>query len=144
MRKLILKTRAKWLSPPLLGISLLLGAGIGLGGCAAAAVGAGGAIGGIAYTDRGAKGDVKGDVKTVNRQATAALHEMNIRITGSEVKEAGKERTIDAKSDKAEVSVKMTQATGNTTHVEVVAQESTLKWNKDYAKQVLASIINQG
>lgn len=116
----------------------------GLYGCAAAAVGAAGTAGGIIYTDRGAKGEIKGDVPKAHEQALAALKKMNIQVTGSEMKESGKERTLEAKSGGTDISVKMTQATAQTTQVEVIARESTFKWNKDYAKEVLAKIVNQG
>jgi len=125
------------------GCVLLLGVGsLAFGGCAAAAVGAGGAAAGIAYTDRGAQSDVKGDVRQVNHQALAALQKMGIQVTGTEMKDSGKEHDVSAKSGTTDVSLKLVQTTADTTHVEVVAQEGVLKWNKDYAKKVLAQIIN--
>ena len=62
-------------------------------GCAAAAVGAG-AAGGIAYSDRGAKGDMKGKVTSVNQKAETALREMGIKITGNESKNSGGEKDL--------------------------------------------------
>lgn len=116
---------------------------IGVGGCAAATVGAGAAAG-IAYTDRGAKGDVKGNVQQVNEQAKDALKQMGIQLTGSEMKEAGKEQSLSGKSGDTNISVNMKSASPNTTSVEVIARESAVKWNKDYAKKILTEIINQG
>jgi hypothetical protein len=114
-------------------------------GCAAAAVGAaGGAVGAIAYTDRGAEGVAKGEVHTVNQQSRAVLKNMGLQITGSEMKEAGKEQELTGKKTGMTVTVKMTHSTAGTTHIEVIAQESTFKWNKDYAKDVLARIVNRG
>jgi uncharacterized protein (DUF2147 family) len=124
----------------LLLLSLLAGS---LTGCAAAAVGAAGAVGGVAYTDRGAEGDVKGNVEQVNRQATQALKSMGIQITGSELKNSGREQSISGKAGGTDVSVKMRQASAGTTHIEVIAKESTLRWNKDYAKEILAKIVQQ-
>ncbi len=121
-------------------LSLLAGS---LTGCAAAAVGAAGAAGGIAYTDRGAQGDVKGDVEQVNQRATHALKSMGIQITGSELKNSGREQSISGKAGGTDVSVKITQAGAGTTHIEVIAKESTLRWNKDYAKEILAKIVQQ-
>jgi hypothetical protein len=65
---------------------------------------------------------------------------MGIKVTGSEMKEAGKERDLNGKSSKADVSVSMKATNGGTTHVEVVAREGTIKWNKDYAREVLSKI----
>jgi hypothetical protein len=114
-----------------------------LSGCAAAVLGGAGAAGGIAYTDRGAKGEVKGNVDQVNQAAQSALQSMNIQVTGNEMKNSGQERTLAGKSGQAAVTVNMTQAGTNTTHVEVIAKEETFKWNKDYAKEILAKIVNQ-
>ncbi len=125
----------------LLLLSLLGGS---LTGCAAAPFGAASAVGGVAYTDRGAEGDVKGDVEQVNRQATQALKSMGIQITGSELKSSGREQSISGKAGGTDVSVKMTQASAGTTHIEVIAKESTLRWNKYYAKEILAKIVQQG
>ena len=125
----------------LLLLSLLAGS---LTGCAAAAVGAAGAAGGIAFTDRGAQGDVKGDVEQVNQRANQALKSMGIQITGNEMKSSGKEQSLSGKSGGTDISVKMTQAATGTTHIEVIAKESAIKWNKDYAKEILAKIVNQG
>jgi hypothetical protein len=127
-----------------IGVLLQVIFSLSLAGCAAAAVGAAGVVGGIEYTDRGAKGDVKGSVQQVNQQAKTALKEMHIHVTGNEMKGSGKEQDLSGKSGSTDISVSMTQAAADTTHVEVVARESTIKWNKDYAKQILAKIINQG
>jgi len=115
-------------------------------GCAAAAIGAGvGAAGGIAYTERGAQGDVKGDVRAVNQRAQSALREMGIKITGTQMKEAGKEQELQGKSkDDKDVSVKMALAGQDSTRVEVVARKGALQWDKDYAKEVLNRIVQQG
>jgi hypothetical protein len=123
-------------------VSILIASGAF--GCAAAAVGTAGAVGGIVYTDRGAKGDVKGDVRQVNQHAKAAFKQMGIRVTGSEMKESGKEQNLSGKSGSTDVSVNMNRSGSDTTHVEVIAHESTFKWNKDYAKEILAKIIHQG
>ena len=126
----------------LLAITLSFSAASGLAGCAAAALG-GGAAGGIAFTERGARGDVKGDVGRVQSQAKQALQEMNIQVTGNASQNSGKEQSLDGKSGNTEVSVKMNQTTSDMTHIEVIAKEGTLKWNKDYAQQILSKIVNK-
>ncbi len=114
-----------------------------LSGCAAAAIGAGGAAGGIAFTERGAKGDVKGPVSQVNERAKEALQEMQIQVTGNSSQNSGKEQSLDGKSGSTEVSVKMSQSAHDMTHIEVIAKEGTLKWNKDYAQTILSKIIHK-
>jgi len=116
----------------------------GTSACAAAAIGAAGAVGGVAYTDRGAEGEIKGDVEQVKRRATEVLQNMGIQITGNEMKKSGKEQSINAKSGSTDISVTMTQAATGTTHIEVLAKESAIKWNKDYAKDILSRIVKQG
>ena len=116
---------------------------VSLSGCAAAAVGAAGAAGGIAYTDRGAKGDLKGDPSQINQNAKKVFQDMNIHVTDTSSSKAGKERSLEGKSGTMDVSVDMEQQTSGLTHVEVVAKEGTLKWNKDYARDVLAKITEK-
>lgn len=113
-----------------------------LSGCATAAVGAAGAAGGIAYTDRGAKGEIKGNTADVNQAAQSALKEMNIKLVGSEVKEGGREREIQGKKGGTDITVKMNQERSDTTTVEVIAREGTIKWNKDMAKNILSKIAS--
>jgi hypothetical protein len=114
------------------------------GGCAAAALSAAGAVGGVAYTDRGAEGEIKGDLDQVNLRASQTLKNMGIQITGNEMKGSGKEQSISGRSGSTEVRVTMTRAAAGTTHIEVIAREGTLKWNKDYAKDILSRIVRQG
>lgn len=119
--------------------ALLIGS---LTGCAVAAIGAG-AGGGIAFTERGARGDVKGKIEHVNEQAKAVLQEMNIQLTGNSMKDSGKEETLSGRTGGTEISVDMSQSTLDMTHIEVIVKEGTLKWNKDYAQKVLSKIVNR-
>ena len=114
-------------------------------GCAAAVVGvAAGAGGGIAFSDRGAKSEVKGTVQEVDVRARDVLKNMNIQVTESSTKDLGKEKDISGKSGKADVNVEMTSTGPNLTHVEVIVREELLKWNKDYAKDILSKIVAHG
>ena len=128
----------------ILGALFLALSATGLQGCAAlVGAGAGGA-GAIAYTDRGAKGDVKGSSQDVMQRAQAVFHEMGIQTTETNIKDSGKERELNGKSDQAEVNV-VIKATGeDSTHLEVVAREGMVKWNKDYAKRILSNIVARG
>jgi uncharacterized protein (DUF849 family) len=115
---------------------------LSLTGCAAAAIGAG-AAGGIAYTERGAKGTAKGDVAAVTEKSRQALQNMGVQVTGSEIKNSGAQASLTGKSGSKDVTVSLNSAQGNMTQVEVVAKEGALKWNKDYAGQVLSNIVQQ-
>ncbi len=124
-------------------ISALLTMILYLSGCAAAVVGAAGAVGGIAYSDRGAKGELKGDTSKVNQEAQKVFKDMGIKQTATSTESSGQERTLDGKTGTMKVSVEMKQQPSGTTQVEVIAREGTVKWNKDYAKDVLAKIAQE-
>ena len=132
-------TRARW---GLLG--LLVGA-MGLGTACAPAVVAGagavGAVGAIAYTDRGAKGEVQGSPDDVRRNTEAVFRRMGIATTGYEMKNGGAERNLQGQSTTAQVSVNIVATSPTTSRVEVDAKQGTLSWNKDYARQVLTRIV---
>lgn len=115
-----------------------------LTGCAAAALGgaAAGAAGAVAYSDRGAKSDVKGDPQRINQKAEQVFSDLSIRTTGTQSKENG-ERELTGKAGDKDITVQMTPAGNGTTHVEVIAKEGTVKWNKDYAKDLLSKIVEK-
>jgi hypothetical protein len=115
-----------------------------LAGCAAAALGgaAAGAAGAVAYSDRGAKSDVKGDPQAVNQKAEQVFSDLSIQTTGTQSKENG-ERDLTGKSGNKDITVQMSPAGNGITHVEVIAKEGTVKWNKDYAKDLLSKIVNK-
>lgn len=125
-------------------LSILLTSSVQLAGCAAAALGgaAAGAAGAVAYSDRGAKSDVKGDTQDINNKAQQVFSDMGIQTTGTQTKENG-EHDLTGKAGDKEITVQMTPAGQNATHVEVIAKEGTVKWNKDYAKDLLSKIVNK-
>jgi hypothetical protein len=128
----------------LLTFGLVLTSMAQLTGCAAAALGgaAAGAAGAVAYSDRGAKSDVKGDTQSVNQKAEAVFSDLSIQTTGTQTKENG-ERELTGKSGDKDITIQMTPAANGTTHVEVIAKEGTVKWNKDYAKDILSKIVEK-
>ncbi|MFL5814479.1 MAG: DUF3568 family protein [Bdellovibrionia bacterium] len=128
----------------LLTFGLVLTSMVQLTGCAAAALGgaAAGAAGAVAYSDRGAKSDVKGDTQSINQKAEAVFSDLSIQTTGTQSKENG-ERELTGKSGDKEITIQMSPAANGTTHVEVVAKEGTVKWNKDYAKALLSKIVDK-
>ncbi len=115
-----------------------------LSGCAAAAVGAGAAIGAVAYSDRGAKSDVKDSVSHVDERTAKIFREKGIHQTGSEVAKSGDERTLKGKQGDRDITVEMKRTAPDVTHVEVIAKSGTVKWDKDYAKELLQSIVQTG
>ena len=131
----------------LLGVLALLGGALALGpGCAPAVVAGAatvGAVGGIAYTDRGAQGDVQGSPDDVRRDAQAVFNHMGIATTGYSMKNGGAERELKGKSSTADVKVSIVATSPTTSRVEVDARQGTLSWNKDYARQVLTGIVQR-
>jgi hypothetical protein len=115
-------------------------------GCAAVAVGAAagvGAAGAIAYSERGAKGDVKGDVDQVKRQTEATFAQMGIHPTASATKKSGAEQELQGMVQGLDVNVKIVAVNPEISHVEVEARSGALGWDKDYAKNVLSRIVQQ-
>ena len=91
----------------------------GLQGCAAL-VGAGaGAAGGIAYTQRGVKGEVKGEVSQVRKDAEAVFKDLGIRRTGSEMKRSGEEQRLTGQRGSTEVNVVIRRSGNEVSTVEV-------------------------
>lgn len=114
-------------------------------GCAAAPVSAavGSGSGAVAYTDRGAKGDVQASVGDVDDRARDTFKEMGIALTDSAMRDSGNEQDLNGKYGGTDVSIQMIKSAPSITHVEVMARESTLNWNKDYAKEILNKIASQ-
>jgi hypothetical protein len=115
-------------------------------GCAAVAVGAvagAGAVGAVAYSQRGAKGDVKGGVEQVRRQTELTFAQMGINTTATASKNAGAEQDLQGKVQGMDVSVKIVAVSPQVSHVEVEARSGSLSWDKDYARNVLSRIVQQ-
>ncbi len=113
-------------------------------GCLTAAAAGAGTVAGIKYTDRGAKGDVKGSVDQVAQRAANAFQEMGIVTTETKVEDGGTTRVLGGRRGDLSVETTITARGNHLTHVEVIAQKSMVKWNKDYAKDVLQHIVAQG
>jgi hypothetical protein len=126
-----------------LAVSALLGAlSAGLSGCAAAVIGAGaGGAGMAAYTDRGAKADLKGSVEALRSHVEAVYREKGLTIYERTTKNEGAQELVRGKAGAFDVTTTLSSSGQSLVHVEVVAKEDTLKWNKDYAKDLLSRII---
>ena len=117
-----------------------------MGEAFAAAVSAG-AAGAIAYTDRGATSDVKGNVQEVAQHTEAVFKDMGINKTDSSIKDSGKKQEINGKvsnpniTDVKDVSVTIKSVGENQANIDVIAKKGAIRWNKDYAKEILSNII---
>lgn len=130
----------------ILGLSVALWATVS-NGCAAAAVGAGaGAVGAVVYTDRGAEGNVNGTPADVNRRALAVFSQMGIKVKDTSTKDSGKEKKLVGQAGKRQVTVDIKSSGTDVSKVDVVANKGfmNVEWDKDYAKDVMTKIVQQG
>jgi hypothetical protein len=119
-----------------------LGLGVGLSGCAAAVIGAGaGGAGMAAYTERGAKADLKGNVASLRSHTEEAFREKGLKVYEKTTRNGGTEEVIRGKSGNFDVTATLAASGENLVHVDIVAREGDFKWNKDYAKDLLAKVI---
>jgi hypothetical protein len=125
-------------------ISFLALSGLAVGGCAAVAGAGAGTAAGVAYSDRGAQGDAKGSLQDVSKRAEDVFKQMGIQPTETSTKNAEGKRELKGKQGDTDVTVQMKSTGKDTTHLEVIARQGTLKWNKDYAKNVLQQIVQKG
>lgn len=109
-------------------------------GCFLVAAGAG-AGAAIAYTQRGASGQVPGTVDAVFGKATSAFSQLGITETGRSTGDSGNTRTLVGKTGEQEVTVEMTRASDETTAVEVTAKKNVVEYDKELAKRVLDAMV---
>lgn len=109
-------------------------------GCFLVAAGAG-AGAAIAYTQRGASGQVPGTVDAVFGKATSAFSQLGITETGRSTGDSGDTRTLVGKTGEQEVTVEMKRASDETTAVEVTAKKNVVEYDKELAKRVLDAMV---
>jgi hypothetical protein len=103
------------------------------------------ALGGTARADiRGVDSDVKGSISDVNGHTKDVFKQLGIATTASGTGSSGVEQTLEGKKGDMDVQVEMKQTSENQTHVGVLVKQGTLKWNKDYAQNVLSKIVQAG
>ncbi len=124
-------------------VSALALAPFAASGCLTAAAAGAGTIAGIEYTDRGAKGDLKGSVEEVAHHADTVFRDSGIRTTETKSEKGGTERVLGGKRGDLDVKVTMKATADNITHVEVIAQKNIVQWNKDYSRQILEKIAKR-
>ncbi|HET6764758.1 MAG TPA: DUF3568 family protein [Longimicrobiaceae bacterium] len=110
--------------------------------CAAALVGAG-AAGAIGWNERGAESTVNGTVDQNWSRALATFQQMGIMQSDTKTENNGAERKLEGTKGDMMVTVVMRSREATTTYVEVTAKKNMVDYDRDYAKQVLTSIINR-
>jgi hypothetical protein len=113
-------------------------------GCAAAAVAGAGAAGAVYFTSRGAKATVNGSIENVATRSQVAMSQMDIPVTGTKIEKGGAHREFTGTKGDLDVTVTLDRNDSRTTNVEVSARRNLVTWDKDYAKQLLDSIITKG
>lgn len=126
-------------APYVLPFALLLAAG-SLSGCLLAAAGAG-AAGAVAYNKRGAQSDLAVSVDSAFTRASNAFSALMITETGRSTDDSGATRRLTGKQGVIDVTVEMKRSTATVTKIEVVARESAVDYDPDFAKTVLNRIL---
>ena len=111
-------------------------------GCLAAA--AAGAAGGIYLTSRGAESVVQGSVDQVAGRAEAVMSEMGIVKEGESTEDQGDKQVLKGKKGDLDVTIDVRRESESTAKVEVTARKNLAEWDKDYAKEVLNRIVQEG
>ncbi|UCC74668.1 MAG: DUF3568 family protein [Gemmatimonadota bacterium] len=122
-------------------LPVALFAGLVSSGCVVAAAGAG-AGAGIYYTSQGVESVVDASVDATFAAAERAFRHFEIEQTSMKVEEGGAKRELEGKSESADVDVKVKfERQGESTYIEVTARESLVEWDKDFARAIVAKIV---
>jgi len=108
-------------------------------GCIAAA--AAGAAGGIYATSRGVESLVNASVEETDARTRAVMADMGIGVTEEHSEKGGDQRELKGKHGDIDVTIQLRRESPTTTKVEVTARKNLAEWDKDFAKQVLARIV---
>jgi hypothetical protein len=111
-------------------------------GCLAAA--AAGAAGGVYATSRGAESVVNGSVDQVASRAETVMSEMGIVKQGESTENQGAKHVLKGTKDQLDVTININRESSTTAKVEVTARKNLAEWDKDYAKEVVSRIVQQG
>ncbi len=98
-------------------------------------------VGSIIQTAEGTESDVKGSLTDVNSRVVNVLKQEGIQTTAVNTENSGSKQTIQGKKNDMDVQIQLTQNPSNLTHVIVTAKQGTLKWNKDFAQEILTKIV---
>lgn len=111
--------------------------------CAAAAGAAAGAAGAIAYTERGASAETVAGVEAVASATEAVFIDLDLTVTGREMEEAGREIELEGRRGDMQVEVHIDHEGDDLTHIDVIAREGTLGYDRDFARDILARILDR-
>jgi hypothetical protein len=125
----------------LLTLALIVTAGVTSGGCFLLAAGAG-AGAAVAYTNRGASGQVEGTVDAAFARAVAAFGTLDIKETGRSTENSGDTRRLIGTVGETEVTVELTRAGSTTTKADVVARRNVVEFDRELAKRVLEAVVS--
>jgi hypothetical protein len=124
-------------------LTLLLGLVLSLPHCVAAGAAAAGAGTGVYLTSRGAESTVAGSADQIDRRARTVFAAEGIPVTGSQMENGGDKRELKGHEGESDITVTMERQGPETTKVEVSARKSLVTWDKGYAQQLLAKIVQQ-
>lgn len=110
--------------------------------CVAAAAGAG-AGGGVYLTTRGAESIVRASVDATQDAVDQSFEEFQIRRTEFTRREEPERRELRGRAEDQDldVTVVMVKQDDGSTRVDVTARRTILTWDKDFARDLLARII---
>jgi hypothetical protein len=111
-------------------------------GCVAAA--AAGAAGGIYLTTRGAESVIEAPVDELAGRAETVMSEMGIVKDGESTSDQGQRHVLKGKKGNLDITIDIEKDSESTAKVEVTARENLAEWDKDYAKEVLNRIVQEG
>lgn len=118
--------------------ALFLLLALGVSGClAAAAAGAGGAI---VLSGHTAEAIVERSVADMASAAEAVLEEQGIDVTDTRNENSGARRVLEGDKDDLDITVKI-ERVDEGTKVGVEARRNAAQWDDDYARSLLADII---
>jgi hypothetical protein len=112
-------------------------------GClaAAAAAGAGGAV---AYSNRGAEGNVAGTVDAAFARAVSVFQSMGITETGRSSEHNGAERKLTGTKGDVDVDVVIERENAGTSKVRVYAKRNKVDYQQTMSDDILARIVAGG
>jgi hypothetical protein len=111
-------------------------------GCLAAA--AAGAAGGIYLTSRGAESVIEAPVDELAGRAETVMSEMGIVKDGESTSDQGQRHVLKGKQGDLDITIDIEKDSESTAKVEVTARKNLAEWDKDYAKEVLNRIVQEG
>jgi hypothetical protein len=87
---------------------------------------------------------VEGSVDQVAGRAEAVMNEMGIVKEGESTEDQGDKQVLKGKKGDLDVTIEVRRESESTAKVEVTARENLAEWDKDYAKEVLNRIVQEG